>query len=308
MTDTTDQTADLSDDKFEIEIVDDTPLPDKGKPKAEDSAPAKVAEEDDLEDYSDKVKKRINKLKYDYHEERRAKEEAARLREEAITVAARFKEENDRLRQSLAVTEDVSIGQAKQRVATQLEQAKAAFKAAYEVGNVDALTEAQMRLSELKAEELRIASFKPQRAQPQEQPVQQPAPQQRAPQVPQPSPRAVAWAKENAWFGNDEEMTGFAYGVHEKVIKSGVAPDSEEYYNTIDNAVRRVFADKFDDAKTEDKPVRRQASSVVAPAGRQANVAPRKVVLSSSQVALAKRLGLSPEQYAAQLLKDTSNG
>lgn len=294
---------------FEIEIVDDTPEPDKGKPKAEDKAPAKAEDDDDLEDYSDKVKKRINKLKYDYHEERRAKEEAARLREEAITVAQRLKEERDQLARRLEATEDVSVDQAKKRVATQLDQAKTAFKVAYETGDADALAEAQLKMAELKAEELRLSTFKPQRAAPQVgAPRATPQPQQQVQQPAKPSTRAMDWAQKNPWFGKDEEMTGFAYGVHERVIKSGVAPDSEEYYNQIDNAVRRVFADKFEDVKTEEKPARRQASSVVAPAGRQTAVTSRKVVLSSTQVALAKRLGLSNEQYAAQLLKDSSNG
>ncbi len=304
----TDQIED-KDDELEIEIVDDTPEPDKGKPKAAEE-PAKAdtgADDDDLEDYSDKVKKRINKLKYESHAERRAKEEAIRAREEAIAFAARVKEERDALMKRLEATEDVSIGQAKQRVATQLEQAKAAFKAAYEAGDADALADAQLKMSELKGEEMRLASFKPQRPAPQQQQAPQPQAQQ-APRVPEPSDRAKSWAQRNPWFGKDEEMTGYAYGVHERVIKSGVAPDSEEYYTAIDSAVRRVFADKFEDEQKEEKPARKQMSSPVAPAGRQTSVTPRKVVLSSTQVALAKRLGLTNEQYAAQLLKDSSNG
>jgi hypothetical protein len=304
----TDQIED-KDDELEIEIVDDTPEPDKGKPKAAEE-PAKAdtgADDDDLEDYSDKVKKRINKLKYESHAERRAKEEAIRAREEAIAFAARVKEERDALMKRLEATEDVSIGQAKQRVATQLEQAKAAFKAAYEAGDADALADAQLKMSELKGEEMRLASFKPQRPAPQQQQAPQSQAQQ-APRVPEPSDRAKSWAQRNPWFGKDEEMTGYAYGVHERVIKSGVAPDSEEYYTAIDSAVRRVFADKFEDEQKEEKPARKQMSSPVAPAGRQTSVTPRKVVLSSTQVALAKRLGLTNEQYAAQLLKDSSNG
>lgn len=295
-------------DELEIEIVDDTPEPDKGKPKAaeNDAKADDGADDEDLEGYSDKVKKRINKLRYETHAERRAKEDAVRSREEAITFATRLKEERDALARRLEATEDVSIGQAKQRVTSQLDQAKAAFKAAYEAGDADALADAQMKMSELKAEELRLNNFKPQRPAPQAEAPKQPA--QQAQQPAKPSDRAMNWAQKNKWFGQDEEMTGFAYGVHERVIKSGVAPDSEEYYTAIDSAVRRVFADKFAPEQKEDKPARKQMGSVVAPAGRQTNVSPRKVVLSSTQVALAKRLGLSPEQYAAQLLKDSSNG
>ena len=295
--------------EIELEIIDDTPEPDRGKPKATDNPAAAAAsndDDDDLEGYSEKVKKRINRLKYDFHAERRAREEDARLKEEAINIAVKLKEERDQMARRLEATEDVSVGQAKQRITTELEQAKAQFKAAYEAGDGDALADAQMRMTELKNEEARVNSFRPQRPQPQETQVQQPAPRPAGP--PPPSNRATAWANQNPWFGKDEEMTGYAYGVHERLIKQGVAPDSEEYYNQINTSVRRVFADKFDDGKTEDKTPRRQTSSVVAPAGRQTNVTPRKVVLTSTQVALAKRLGLKPEVYAAQLLKESSNG
>ena len=300
-----DQTEDNGDD-IELEIIDDTPEPDRGKPKATETASAATNDDDDddLVGYSDKVKKRINKLKYDYHAERRAREEDARLREEAINIAVKLKEERDHMARRLEATEDVSLDQAKQRIGTALEQAKAQFKAAYESGDGDALTEAQLRMTELKNEEARVNTFRPQRPQPQEQ-FQQP-PQRPVPQ--RPSARAENWAQQNPWFGQDEEMTGYAYGVHERLIKQGVAPDSEEYYNQINTSVRRVFADKFDDGKTEEKAPRRQMGSVVAPGGRQTNVTPRKVVLTSTQVALAKRLGLKPEVYAAQLLKESSNG
>lgn len=293
--------------EIELEIIDDTPEPDRGKPKATDTQAAAASDDDDdLEGYSDKVKKRINKLKYDYHAERRAREENDRLKEEAINIAVKLKEERDQMARRLEATEDVSVGQAKQRITTELEQAKAQFKAAYEAGDGDALADAQMRMTELKNEESRVNSFRPQRQQPQEQQVQQPAPRPASP--PPPSNRATTWAQQNPWFGKDEEMTGYAYGVHERLIKQGVAPDSEEYYNQINTSVRRVFAEKFDGGNTEDKTPRRQTSSVVAPAGRQTNVTPRKVVLTSTQVALAKRLGLKPEVYAAQLLKESSNG
>lgn len=299
--------SDQMDDEgeIELEIIDDTPEPDRGKPKASETpSTASDADDEDLEGYSDKVKKRINKLKYDYHAERRAREDDVRLREEAINIAVKLKEERDHMARRLEATEDVSLGQAKQRISTQLEQAKAEFKAAYESGDGDALAEAQMRMTELKTEEARVNSFRPPR-QTQEQPVQQPVQRPAAP--PRPSARAESWAQQNTWFGKDEEMTGYAYGVHERLVKQGVAPDSEEYYNEINTSVRRVFADKFDDGKTEEKTPRRQMSSVVAPAGRQTNVTPRKVVLTSTQVALAKRLGLKPEVYAAQLLKESSN-
>jgi hypothetical protein len=111
------------------------------------------------------------------------------------------------------------------------------------------------------------------------------------------------WASKNEWFEQDPEMTGYAYGLHEKLVKSGIDPRTEEYYNEIDNAVRRVFPDKFDDVIIEESAPQRQAGNVVAPAARSGK-RPRKVQLTSTQVSLAKRLGLSNQQYAAQVMKD----
>ena len=102
-------------------------------------------------------------------------------------------------------------------------------------------------------------------------------------------------------------MTGYAFGVHEKLVKSGINPQTQadEYYKAIDDSMRQRFPDKFDGQIIEEAPVR-QTGSVVAPASRSAKK-PRRVQLTSTQVALAKRLGLTAEQYAAQLLKEASN-
>lgn len=315
MSDITDDTT----DEFEIEIQDDTPEEDRpykkaaeekaAKPEKSDE-PASGADDDDLEGYSDKVKKRISKLKYDYHEERRAREEAARIEREAVEYARRLQEENARLQKVIQDGEGIVLNQAKQRLTVQLEQAKQAYMRAYEAGDAAAVADAQLKMTELKAEELRLQTFKPRVPQPQQQFQPQPQPQQPATtqQPAQPDPRAQRWAQENAWFGKDEEMTALAFGVHERLVKSGVAPTSEEYYNKIDEAMRRRFPDKFGVEAPEEKAPPRPAGNVVAPGGRNTGKAPRKVVLTSSAVALAKRLGLTPEQYAAQLLKDGKNG
>lgn len=314
--------TETEDKEFEIEIQDDTPEEDRGRArKAEpEDTPAPATEttttaadagdDDDLEGYSEKVKKRINKLRFEYHEERRRREEAARLREEAVAYAQRVHEENQTLRKTLYDGETVLVGQAKARVQVQLEQAKQAYIKAYEAGDGAAVADAQLKLTELKAEELRLSGFKPQtRVNTQPAPQFQPQAQQaQQPQVPVPDARAMRWASENTWFGKDDEMTALAFGVHERLVKSGVAPTSEEYYNKIDEAVRRRFPDKFAAAPSEERAAQRTAGTVVAPGGRNTGKAPRKVVLTSSAVALAKRLGLTPEQYAAQLLKDSQNG
>ena len=288
------------DDGFEIEVVDDTPEEDRGKPRRAEGADPKVPDDDEVQSYSEGVQKRIKQLKFEYHEERRAKEEAARLQDEALKYAQQIQQENEKLRKTLEEGEGVLVNQAKGRVAAELDKAKAAYKAAYETGDPDALIEAQEKLTTLQNEKIRYENYKPQ---PRQQQAPQPQYQQPTPQPNRPSDRALQWAQRNDWFEKDSEMTGYAYGLHEKLVKSGVAPDTEEYYSQIDNAVRRVFPDRFDDVSFEETAPQRQTGNVVAPAARSGKK-PRKVQLTSTQVSLAKRLGLSNEQYAAQLMKD----
>ena len=291
---------DDDDGSFEIEVIDDTPEEDKGKPRRAENVEPKLPEDDEVASYSEGVQKRIKQLKFEYHEERRAKEEAARLQEEALRYAQQIQQENERLRKTLEEGEGVLVNQAKGRVAAELDKAKAAYKAAYESGDPDALLDAQEKLTALQTEKMRYENYKPQ---PRQQQVQ-PQYQQPTPQAPKPDQRALDWAAKNTWFEKDPEMTGYAYGLHEKLVRSGIDPRTEEYYNQIDNAVRRVFPDKFDDGPViEESAPQRQTGNVVAPAARSGKK-PRKVQLTSTQVSLAKRLGLSNEQYAAQLMKD----
>lgn len=298
------------DDEFEVEIVDDTPEQDRDKARRPDGAEPELPEDDEIASYSESVQKRIKKLKYEFHEERRAKEEAARLRDEAISFAQKEREEKVRLQRMLEEGEGVLVNQAKQRLAVQLSQAKTDFKNAYESGDADAMAEAQAKLSELKNEEYRLNSYKPPVQRPQNQPQMQVQQPPQRPSVPPPSGKAQEWAQKNPWFmrQGDEDITALAMGTHEKLVRSGVAPDTDVYYSQIDAAVRRAFPDRFADTSEEVRPQRRQTGNVVAPAGRTSAQTPRKVVLTSTQVALAKRLGLTPQQYAAQMLKDSSNG
>ena len=292
---------DLDNSGFEVDIIDDTPEEDK--PRRPEDTEAQIPEDDEIASYGENVQKRIKQLKFEYHEERRRKEEAARLQDEAVDYARKVYEENQKLRKTLEEGEGVLVQQAKGRVEAELERAKSAYKEAYETGDPDKLIEAQEKLNSLQNEKFRVESYKPKPQQAQEQPVQL----QQKPKVPEPDAKTKAWAAQNEWFGNDSEMTGYAFGVHESLVKQGVNPQSQadEYYNRIDESMRQRFPDKFGEQQVEAAPVR-QAGSVVAPAGRSAKK-PRRVQLTSTQVALAKRLGLSAEQYAAQLLKESSN-
>jgi hypothetical protein len=273
----------------EVEIVDDTPEADRGR-KPMKEAPAEVTD-DELAQYSEGVKKRIQHFSKGYHEERRAKEAALREREEALRLAQNLVEENKRLQGSLGQGQQALLEQAKKVVANEVEQAKAKYKQAYEAGDSDALVAAQEELTAAKIRAERVNNFKPAVAQPQNT-VVQPAPQPEY--VPQVDSKAKAWQESNSWFGVDKEMTALALAVHEKLVESGVNPTSDEYYEKINSRVRSVFPDAF--------PSEKRKSSVVAPATR--SVAPRKITLTQSQVQIAKRLGLTNEQYARAVAEE----
>lgn len=288
--------------EFEVDIVDDTPEEDRNKPRRAEDAEAQIPEDDEIANYSENVQKRIKQLKFEYHEERRRKEEASRLQDEAVKYAQKVYEENQKLKKTLEEGEGVLVQQAKTRVEAQLEQAKKEYKDAYEIGDPDKLLEAQEKLASLQNEKFRVESYKPKKQT--EQQIQVPP---TAPKVQEPDARTKQWAAQNSWFGEDSEMTGYAFGVHERLVKSGINPQTQadDYYKAIDDSMRQRFPDKFGEQTIEDAPVR-QTGSVVAPANRSAKK-PRRVQLTSTQVALAKRLGLTAEQYAAQLLKEASN-
>ena len=276
----------------EIEVVDDTPEADRGR-KPMKEPPAEVTD-DELEQYSEGVKKRIQHFSKGYHEERRAKEAALREREEALRLAQNLVEENKRLQGSLGQGQQALLEQAKKVVANEVEQAKAKLKAAHEAGDTEAFIAAQEELTTAKIKAERVNNFKPAVAKP-EGPVVQPAPQAQE-FVPQVDSKARAWQDANPWFGKDEEMTALALAAHEKLVKGGVDPTSDEYYEKINSRMRQIFPDAF----PSEKPAKK--SSVVAPATR--STAPKKIVLTQTQVQLAKRLGLPLEVYARQVAED----
>ena len=298
------QSPKSNDAPFEVEIVDDRPEEDRVAKRNETVTTNVEDDDDEAKNYSDKVQKRIKALKYDYHEERRAKEEASRLREEALNYAKKLQKENDELRKSLSDGENVLINQAKGRVDAELEKAKKDYKEAYESGDADKFVEASSELARIQSEKQRVDSYVPPKPQ---QPKKQETPVPQQTQKPQVSQRALDWANENTWFNKDSKMTSYAFGVHEELVKKGVVGDSEEYYKEIDREMRKVFPDKFDDVIEDEETQQSQTGNVVAPTKRSAKK-PRTVRLTSTQVNLARRLGLTKEQYAAQLMKDQLNG
>ena len=293
-------------DDFEVEIGEDS----AGATQQTAAKPAAEApDDDDLGQYSASVQKRINKLVYDRNEERRQREEAAALREEAIRYAETVARENLALKQRLSAGQTSALAESKARLDAELANQKTAFKQAYEAGDAEGVAEAQIKIAELTTRKAQIEATAAQQA---ARPVQaaapaQPAPRPAAPRVPAPDPMAQEWASRNQWFGKDEGMTGFAYGVHERLVRSGVDPRTKVYYDRLDEAVRSRFPEQFETPGEDVTVPPRNTGTVVAPASRDVK-SPRTVRLTSSAAALAKRLGLTPEQYAAQVLKERQNG
>jgi hypothetical protein len=277
----------------EIEVVDDTPPEDRDRPPMKEP-PSEVTDEE-LAQYSDGVKKRIQHFSKGYHEERRAKEAAFREREEAVRLAQQLIEENKKLQSSQGQTQQVLLEQAKKVVQNEVEEAKRKYKEAYESGDSEALVTAQEELTAAKIRADRVNNFRPAPLQ-QEKPAVQPAPQPVQQEQVYVDSKASAWQEANPWFGQDDEMTALALTVHRKLVESGVSPTSDEYYDRINNRMRQVFPDAF----PSEKPVKK--SSVVAPATR--STAPKKIVLTKSQVNIAKRLGLTNEQYARAVAEE----
>jgi len=288
-------------DEVEIEVVDDTPAEDRGRKPMKD-APVDVPE-DELEQYSEGVKKRIQHFTKGYHEERRAKDAAIREKEEAIRLAQSILEENKRLQGSIGQGQAALIEQAKLVIGNEIEEARRQYKAAYEAGDSDALVSAQEALTTAKLKDERVSNLKP--ALQEKETVVQPAYQlERAQAAPQIDVKARAWQEANPWFGDNDEMTAIALTVHKNLVESGVNPTSDEYYEKINSRVRQLFPESFEDAESSEKaerPVKK--STVVASATR--STAPRKIVLTQSQVNLAKRLGVPLELYAKQVAEQT---
>ena len=276
----------------EIEVVDDTPAEDRNRALMTE-APTDPTDEE-LESYTESAKKRLKHFTKGYHEERRAKETAIREREEAIRAAQVIFEENKKLKGSLNQGQQALLEQAKKVVANELNDAKKQYKDAFESGDSDALVNAQEQLTTIKMKSERVNNFKP-------APVKEDVP---VAQIQQPvDEKAVLWTRNNDWFGSDDEMTSFALGLHNKLVKAGVDPRSDEYYDKVDARVRQVFPEKFNSEQTADAPTQRTNNrNVVAPATR--STAPRKVVLSQSQVNIAKRLNVPLELYARKVAEE----
>jgi len=286
--------VDTDDDEYEVEVVDDTPKADRNR-KASD--PPEDITDDELEDYSEKVRKRIQHFSKGYHDERRAKEVAFREREELERLSQQLVEENKKLKSNVNKNQTALLEQAKRSVVTDVESAKKQYKDAYEAGDPDGILAAQESLTNAKIKADRLNNFKLPALQEDETNVNMVS--ETTPPPVEVDKRAHAWQDANDWFNQDVEMTSYALGLHNKLVNEGVNPQSDDYYERIDSRMRQLFPENFEGEEVE-KP--RKRSNVVAPATR--STASKKIRLTQTQYRLSKRLGLTPEQYARQLALD----
>ena len=294
-------------DAFEIEIEDDTPEDDRGRTPAD---PEKVrqleVEVDDLDKYSKDAKDKLIRMKRVWNDERRAREAAQREQQAALDAVQRLYEENKRIKELVNSKADEYQDMVQSATKVKLKAAKKAFREAYEAGDADAMAEAQADLTRYQIEMDQIKKSKPKKALQEEfngvqpQQIQQ---IQQVPRAPRPDNRVMEWQDENPWFGQDKVMTATALGVHEQLHEDGVEIGSEDYYAKLDKAMRKRFPEKFEEAPAKAKAdtPRTKPSTVVASASR--TTSPKRVRLTQSQVAIAKKLGLTPEQYAREMMR-----
>jgi hypothetical protein len=293
--------------ELEIEEIDDTPAEDRGKdPLPEDMV--EQLENDTLEDYSERVKQRMAQLKKVWHDERRAKEEASREREEAVKYAQTVTDQNNKLKTTLSNGEETYLKTLIDSSEKELNLAKRDYREAYESGDTDKIVEAQALMNSAQYKLSQASGLKPQYKASQEAETSVQSNERPRPPMPQPDAKAQVWQTKNTWFGKDEEMTSLALGLHEKLVRNGIDPTSDMYYRRIDETMQKRFPENFEGNSLEpEKPAQRKPSNVVAPATR--STAPKKVRLSKTQVALAKKLKLTPEHYARELIKlENANG
>lgn len=290
-------------EQIEIEVVDDTPEADRGRAPMPKEI-VKELEEDDLEEYSEKVKKRLGQMKKVWHDERREKERESREKAEAIRYAQQILEENKSLKQKLGQGHKVLLGEVTRAATNEYAVAKEKLKQAYESGDAGQIADAQEAMTDAKIRIKEYERYKPS-LQDEDNEVKQPQQVQPPRQVV--DRKAEAWRENNTWFGANKGMTAFALGLHEELVESGYDPRSDEYYARVNSDMKKRFPDYFGEeqiqnTEKEEKPApRTKAANVVAPVTRSSS--PRQVKLTPTQVALAKRLGITPEAYAKELMK-----
>jgi hypothetical protein len=299
---------DEANNELQIDIEDDTPVEDRNRTPSDPNKVKELeVEVDDLDKYSKDAKDKLIRMKRVWNDERRRAETAERQSQAAIEAAQRLMEENRRMKGMLSQGEEEYKEAVKGAAEAKVKEAKRAYKEAYDAGDGDKMVEAQEEMTNAQLELEKVKRFKLPPLQQEENPVQS---EYATPQVPRPDDRVMRWQADNDWFGQNKAMTAFALGLHEELKDNGIVVGSDRYYAELDKTMHKRFSEYFNPEDTEEpkegarskedtsktKPI-----TNVAPATR--STAPKRVRLSQSQVAIAKKLGLTPEQYVRELLK-----
>ena len=290
----------VEEDEIQVEVEDDTPPQDRGRTPSQPEFVEQL-DKDELDEYSEAAKQKIAGFRKVFHDERRAKEAADRERQEALDLAKKLLEENRTLKGKVTSSEQLALDSYMTSADREMEMAKKEYREAYDAGDSEKLVNAQEKMTAAKIKADRAMSISEQRALQREEPDVQ-IPQQRQ-QQPVRDPKAETWRERNSWFGQDDEMTSLALGLHEKLVKeNGMAyATTDEYYKRIDETMRKRFPENFE--SVEERPATRtKPSTVVAPASR--STSSKKIRLTTSQQSIAKKLGLTNEQYARELIKE----
>ena len=304
-------------DDLEVTIIDDTPQEDRRPAKADDASPEVDDDVVDKEiaDYSKRAADRISKIKYEYHEERRAKEAAARESKEAVARLQTMMSENQRLQAMVEQGGEVLNKQAHNNALWAKQNAQAEFKKAYEEGDADGMTKAQEMIAKATLAEQQSNNM----AQNVQAEVTKNMPvQKQEAQKQELDPEMKEWSSKNPWFMSTvpehQEMSSYALTIDQRLRNQGVMPekDAQKYYAEVDRYMRKEYPNFFGvqveetaEVVNEAGTTKRQPSTVVASATRDSgNKKPSQVRLTQTQVKLARQLGISPEQYANQLLKE----
>ena len=291
---------------LEVEIEDDTPERDRGRKPLD----REVADptDDEIESYSDKVKNRIKELTHARHDERRNKEAVLREKQELERFTQQLLAENKSLKSNVHKGQEAVIAGAQQRAETELDIARRELRSAQEAFDTDAILKAQEAVMDAKIRVEQVKNFRPAPLQQEEFEVQTPQVQ---PRPPVPDEKSLRWQARNQWYGSEgfEEYTSYALGLHKKLVQNGVDPRSDDYFEKIDSRMKSSFPELFGGAN--DRPtsgeVSKRPTTVVASASRSTSGG--KVRLTNTQVALAKKFGLTPQQYAVQVARlENQNG
>jgi hypothetical protein len=294
---------------IEIEIEDDTPEPDRGRKPLDKEV--EDPSDDEVEQYSDKVQKRIKELAHARHDERRAKEAALREREEAIRATQQLVEENRRLKSYVSNGEQTYATVLKEKAQADLEMARRRYKEAAESYDSDAMLAAQEALQDAKIRLMQAENFRPTPLQDENEQVYTQPQEQQTPAL---DAKTLRWQAKNQWFGADgfEEMTAMAIAMHSKLVNQN-GPEyarTDEYFERIDARLREKFPEHYGEERRDsprDASTKKPPATVVAPGTRSSGA--KKVKLTKTQEIFARRLGLTPQQYAMEVLKlEASNG